>query len=40
MPVVSTDETGELAASFNPMVAGLQEREQLHEAFGASSTRR
>ena len=35
VPVVSTDETGELAASFNAMVAGLGEREQLREAFGA-----
>jgi class 3 adenylate cyclase len=35
VPVVSTDETGELAAAFNAMVAGLREREQLHEAFGA-----
>jgi class 3 adenylate cyclase len=35
VPVVSTDETGELAASFNAMVAGLAERRQLHEAFGA-----
>jgi len=35
VPVVSTDETGELAASFNAMVAGLGEREQLSEAFGA-----
>ena len=35
VPVVSTDETGELAASFNAMVAGLRERERLHEAFGA-----
>ena len=34
VPVVSTDETGELAAAFNTMVAGLREREQLHEAFG------
>jgi class 3 adenylate cyclase len=34
VPVVSTDETGELAASFNAMVAGLGEREQLREAFG------
>lgn len=33
--VVSTDETGRLARSFNDMVAGLQERETLHEAFGA-----
>ena len=35
VPVVSTDETGELAASFNAMVAGLDERRKLHEAFGA-----
>jgi adenylate cyclase len=34
VPVVSTDETGELAAAFNAMVAGLGEREQLREAFG------
>ena len=34
VPVVSTDETGELAASFNAMVEGLGERAQLHEAFG------
>jgi class 3 adenylate cyclase len=35
VPVVCTDETGQLAAAFNMMVAGLGEREQLHEAFGA-----
>ena len=35
VPVVSTDETGELAATFNTMVAGLGERERLREAFGA-----
>lgn len=35
VPVVCTDETGQLAASFNAMVAGLGERERLHEAFGA-----
>ena len=35
VPVVSTDETGELAGSFNAMVAGLAERERLREAFGA-----
>jgi adenylate cyclase len=35
VPVVSTDETGELAAAFNSMVAGLGERERLREAFGA-----
>jgi adenylate cyclase len=34
VPVLSTDETGELAAAFNAMVAGLRERERLHEAFG------
>jgi class 3 adenylate cyclase len=33
VPVVSTDETGELSAAFNAMVAGLRERERLHEAF-------
>lgn len=33
-PVVSTDETGQLAASFNAMVAGLDERERLREAIG------
>jgi adenylate cyclase len=32
---VSTDEAGELAASFNAMVAGLGERQLLHEALGA-----
>jgi adenylate cyclase len=35
VPVVSTDETGQLAASFNAMVAGLGERQRLHAAFGA-----
>ena len=35
VPVVSTDETGDLAGSFNRMVSGLQERETLREAFGA-----
>jgi class 3 adenylate cyclase len=33
VPVVTADETGALTASFNQMVAGLQERKQLHEAF-------
>jgi class 3 adenylate cyclase len=35
VPVVSTDETGALAQSFNTMVEGLGERERLREAFGA-----
>jgi class 3 adenylate cyclase len=35
VPVVSTDETGELAAAFNEMVVGLRERGRLREAFGA-----
>ena len=35
VPVVATDETGELAQSFNMMVEGLAERERLREAFGA-----
>lgn len=35
VPVISADETGRLARSFNDMVAGLEERERLHEAFGA-----
>jgi adenylate cyclase len=35
VPVVSTDEPGELAASFNDMVAGLRERDRLRDAFGA-----
>jgi class 3 adenylate cyclase len=35
VPVVATDETGELAQSFNTMVEGLDERERLREAFGA-----
>jgi len=35
VPVVSTDETGSLAQSFNTMVEGLDERERLREAFGA-----
>jgi len=34
VPVVSTDETGQLAQSFNVMVAGLDERERLSEALG------
>ncbi len=35
VPVLGTDEAGRLSASFNTMVAGLQERERLREAFGA-----
>lgn len=35
VPVLATDETGALARSFNQMVAGLEERERLREAFGA-----
>ena len=35
VPVFSADETGELAQSFNDMVAGLAERERLRDAFGA-----
>jgi len=35
VPVVGSDETGRLAGSFNQMVAGLEERAKLREAFGA-----
>ena len=35
VPVVSGDEMGTLAASFNEMVRGLAEREALREAFGS-----
>ena len=35
VPVVSGDEMGELARSFNAMMTGLEERETLHEAFGS-----
>lgn len=35
VPVVSGDELGRLAASFNEMVRGLAERETLREAFGS-----
>ena len=35
VPVLGSDETGRLAGSFNQMLAGLQERERLREAFGA-----
>src|SRR4051812_38452965 len=34
VPVVSVDETGALASSFNTMVEGLRERERIREAFG------
>ncbi|MFL5867512.1 MAG: adenylate/guanylate cyclase domain-containing protein [Thermoleophilaceae bacterium] len=34
VPVVTTDETGALARSFNRMAAGLEQRERLREAFG------
>jgi adenylate cyclase len=34
VPVLTTDETGELANSFNQMAAGLAERERIREAFG------
>jgi adenylate cyclase len=34
VPVVSADETGMMSGLFNQMVAGLQERERLHDAFG------
>jgi class 3 adenylate cyclase len=33
VPVVTADETGTLTTSFNQMMAGLEERRQLHEAF-------
>jgi len=35
VPVVSGDEMGELAARFNKMVRGLEEREALRQAFGS-----
>ena len=34
VPIVTTDETGALARSFNEMAAGLAERERIREAFG------
>jgi len=35
VPLLTTDETGELASSFNTMIAAFEERERLREAFGA-----
>lgn len=35
VPVLSGDELGALAGSFNDMLAGLEERERLREAFGS-----
>src|SRR4051794_33576660 len=35
VPVLSGDELGALAGSFNEMMSGLQERETLREAFGS-----
>jgi class 3 adenylate cyclase len=35
VPMTGTDEAGRLAGSFNHMMRGLQERQKLHEAFGA-----
>jgi adenylate cyclase len=35
VPVVSGDEVGHLARSFNEMMTGLEEREALREAFGS-----
>jgi adenylate cyclase len=35
VPVVTTDETGDLTRSFNEMTTGLEQRERLREAFGA-----
>jgi adenylate cyclase len=34
VPVVTTDETGELARSFNEMAAGLAERDRIRKIFG------
>jgi len=34
VPLTTADEIGELAASFNGMVAGLRERERIRQAFG------
>jgi adenylate cyclase len=34
VPVVTTDETGDLTRAFNEMAAGLEERERIRETFG------
>ena len=34
VPVLTTDETGELAGSFNQMTSGLAERERIRDTFG------
>src|SRR5206468_7472781 len=34
VPVVTTDETGDLTRAFNEMTAGLAERERIRETFG------
>jgi signal transduction histidine kinase len=39
VPVTSTDELGELAASFNEMIEGLRERESLRKELQASRAR-
>jgi adenylate cyclase len=35
VPILSGDEMGDLAGSFNDMMSGLEERETLHSAFGS-----
>src|SRR5690606_24666939 len=35
VPVMSGDELGQLASSFNTMMTGLEEREKLQSAFGS-----
>ena len=34
VPIISADELGELSDDFNQMVAGLEERERIRDAFG------
>src|SRR3954453_8084808 len=34
VPVITTDEMGDVARSFNEMTAGLEERERIRETFG------